>query len=112
MFRNPILGLVALPLVTLLSTTKTSIGPRSLQGGIASLVNPIPVSAHEEDEAPLAKADRLQAGDFDNSLPRGAVDALRKAFSKASEKLQRNDDEIVSWHWHEGSKIVRSRRSQ
>ena len=105
-------ALSALIFIILFSMPKISIGSREPFYGLAPFIDAVPISAHEEDEAvPLMKADRLQLRSTDDPVrSRAALDALKAALAKAVPKdAEDKKDDIVSWHWHEGSKIVRRR---
>jgi hypothetical protein len=67
----------------------------------------------------LAKSDRLPSRFFDNAPPQAAVETAKVVPPASRERLdippkqsESSEDDIVSWHWHEGTKVVRRRRSQ
>ena len=76
-------------------------------------------TAIPSDDAPaLPKGDRLPSPFFDNA-PRekpvatvkvDPIEAPRKI--EAPKKVESSSGDIVSWHWHQGSKIVRRRRAE
>jgi hypothetical protein len=71
---------------------------------------PEAIAADPTDVAtPLPKGDRLPSQFFDRALPQTAVEIVPTEAPKQSEVSK---DDVVSWHWHEGSKVVRRRRSQ
>jgi hypothetical protein len=67
-----------------------------------------------------AKGDRLPTRVFDDAPPITSVETVKVAPVElpkpSAETVQRSatsaDDDIVSWRWHEGSKIIRRRRAQ
>jgi hypothetical protein len=68
--------------------------------------------ADETDFAtPLAKGDRLPPPRMvdDNPIPKTAVETVKIVPPDPPKQQDRSKDGIVSWHWHEGSKIVRRR---
>jgi hypothetical protein len=76
-------------------------------------------TAITSDDAPaLPKGDRLPSPFFDNApreKPAAAVkvapiEAPRKI--EAPKKPESSSEDIVSWHWHQGSKVVRRRRAE
>jgi hypothetical protein len=63
------------------------------------------------DDAPaLPKGDRLPSPFFDKIPSEKPVATVKAAPIEAPKKLESPNDDIVSWHWHQGSKIVRHRR--
>lgn len=88
--------------------------------GAAGRAAPKAVAADLADlTPPLAKGDRLPSRLFDNALPKTAVETTKivpveppvqsTALRKQSEISK---EDVVVWHWHEGSKIIRRRRVQ
>jgi hypothetical protein len=60
-----------------------------------------------------AKGDRLPSHVDDGALRQAGLDALKKAIVlSAISKRESSSDDVVSWHWREGSKVVRRRQSQ
>jgi hypothetical protein len=63
----------------------------------------------------LAKSDRLPSRFFDNALPKAAVEIVKvvpdspKRLDNPLQQPESSKDDIVSWHWHEGTKIIRRR---
>ena len=84
--------------------------------GIASPVPPALASASDflDLDEPLAKGDRLPSHSIDdNALRQVGLDALKKAAAATIiPSPEAATDNVVSWHWREGSKIVRRRQSQ
>jgi hypothetical protein len=71
----------------------------------------------ESSTSALAKGDRLPSRFFDSALPNSAVETIRIVPTEATKQESpkqstASKEEIVSWHWHEGSKVVRRRRAQ
>jgi hypothetical protein len=58
---------------------------------------------------PLAKSDRLPSRVIENALPKMAIDTIKITPTQAPQQSETPKDEIVSWHWHQGGKIVRHR---
>jgi len=65
----------------------------------------------QEVAAPLAKADRLPSRFLDNGLSKTPVETVRIIPSVPPKKSTSSKDDIVAWHWHEGMKVVRRRKS-
>src|SRR5574337_744352 len=63
----------------------------------------------DNDELPLAKGDRLPSPFLDGALPKTVVDTVKITPTEAPKQSEAPKHEIASWHWHEGSKIVRRR---
>jgi hypothetical protein len=98
---------------------------------IRSIVRPgvaaAPASLASDDiDTPLAKGDRFPLIDSD-ILRQAGLDALKRSAVPtnvpepkaaadnvviAAPKAAPAADEVVSWHWREGSKVVRRRQSQ
>lgn len=79
---------------------------------------PPAITANVINEAtpPLAKGDRLPSRFFDkaaprtdSAAPRTIVDTVKIVPVNAPTQPEAPKDDVVSWHWHEGSKIVRRR---
>jgi hypothetical protein len=72
----------------------------------------------DAEKPPLAKGDRLPSWFFDRALPKAAVETVKITPTdlpkepEAALKPEASKDDVVSWHWHEGAKVVRRRRSQ
>jgi hypothetical protein len=63
----------------------------------------------------LAKGDRLPSPFFDRAVPKTTVETVKiipKQPETALKQPEASKDDVVSWHWHEGAKVVRRRRSQ
>jgi hypothetical protein len=63
----------------------------------------------ELTKQPLGKSDRLPSFFADRVAPRIAVEREKITPVKIAKEDDVKDD-IVSWHWHEGSKVIRRRR--
>jgi hypothetical protein len=65
-------------------------------------------------DVPPAKGDRLPSRLIDNiALRQVGLEALKRAVAPtAIPKPEATADNVVSWHWREGSKVVRRRQSQ
>jgi hypothetical protein len=65
-------------------------------------------------DTPSAKGDRLPSRSIDfNALRQAGLDALKKAAAPTTiSKPEAAADDVVSWHWREGSRVVRRRQSQ
>jgi hypothetical protein len=61
-------------------------------------------------EPPLAKGDRLPTRLLEKAPPKSTMKIEKIAPIEVPQQTEAKND-IVSWHWHEGSKVVR-RRSQ
>lgn len=61
--------------------------------------------------APLPKGDRLPSRFFDSTLPKPAIETVKIVPTETPKNSQASKDDVVSWHWHEGSKVVRHRRA-
>jgi hypothetical protein len=71
------------------------------------------------ERPPLAKGDRLPSRvidtapltttAIDTALPTTAIDTVKITPTQAPKQSETPKDEIVSWHWHQGGKIVRHR---
>jgi hypothetical protein len=94
---------------------------RSIVGSSsASRALPAAISADISEDTPaLPKGDRLPSRFFDRTVPAStpavatinpAVVPIKAAPAEAPKQPPAKDD-IVSWHWHQGSKIVRRRKS-
>jgi hypothetical protein len=90
--------------------------------GSSSATRPMPaaISADFSDAAPpLPKGDRLPSRFFDKPVPTSTpavatinpTVATTKVDPPETPKQAKANDDIVSWHWHQGSKIVRRRKS-
>ena len=60
----------------------------------------------EVTKPPLAKGDRLPSRFFDERRSSIAVETQKVIPIEPADKSEANDD-VISWHWHEGSKVVR-----
>jgi hypothetical protein len=68
---------------------------------------------------PLAKGDRLPSRFFDSALPKTAVETTKivpieppEQSTSLRKQSEVSKEDVVMWHWHEGSKIIRRRRAQ
>jgi hypothetical protein len=69
------------------------------------------ITTDDTDDAPaLPKGDRLPSPFFDNAPNEKSVATVKTIQVEAPKKLESPNNDIVSWHWHQGSKIVRRRR--
>ena len=77
-------------------------------------VSPKAIAADVTDVAtpPLAKGDRLPSQFFNRALPKSAVETVKIVPTEPPKQSEVLKDDVVSWHWHEGSKVVRRRRPQ
>jgi hypothetical protein len=77
-------------------------------------VLPAAIAAIDVTDAapPLPKGDRLPSPFFDGPPREIPVAATKVVPIETSPKMETSNDDIVSWHWHEGSKVVRRRRAQ
>lgn len=64
----------------------------------------------------LAKSDRLPSRFFDNAQPKAAAEIVKVVPPDSPKRLnipprqpESSKDDIVSWHWHEGTKVIRRR---
>ncbi len=87
---------------------------RSLPGASAiSRGAPEGIAADMTDLAtPLPKGDRLPSRFFDSPLPKPTGETVKIVPTEAPKQSEASKDDVVSWHWHEGSKVVRRRRAQ
>lgn len=109
MLRLIWLALFCLAALGGLSVVRSVIGP----GAAANPAPTTPATNLADFNKPLAKGDRLGSHYMDNgALRQAGLDALKNAVMSAdSSKRDAAADNVVSWQWHEGSKIVRRRRS-
>ena len=61
---------------------------------------------------PLPKGDRLPSPLFDGAPREIPTVTMKVAPAENPQKPEAANDDIVSWHWHQGSKIVRRRKAQ
>jgi len=88
--------------------------------GAVGRAAPKAIAADLEDLAPaLAKGDRLPSRLFDNALPQTAVETTKivpieppKQSTALRKQSELSKEDVVMWHWHEGSKIIHRRRAQ
>ena len=87
---------------------------RSLMGASAASRDAPEVIAPDVTaaETPLPKGDRLPSRFFDGAPPKAAVETVKIVPPEAPKPPEASRDDVVSWHWHEGSKVVRRRRTQ
>ena len=64
-----------------------------------------------EGKTAATKGDRLPSSHVDDgALRQAGLDALKNAVAlSAISKRKSSSDDVVSWHWREGSKVVRRR---
>jgi hypothetical protein len=60
---------------------------------------------------PLLKGDRLPSRFFDSVVPEAPVATIKVVPTEVLKKPEAIKDDIVNWHWHQGSKVVRRRKS-
>jgi hypothetical protein len=60
---------------------------------------------------PLPKGDRLLSRFFDNTLPETPVETVKIVPIRVPKQSEASKDDVVSWHWHEGAKVVRRQRA-
>jgi hypothetical protein len=80
--------------------------------GSSIAIKAVTADVADVEVAPLARGDRLpsvQSRSIDNALPKTAVDTVTITPTQAPKQSETSKDEIVSWHWHQGGKIVRHR---
>ena len=71
----------------------------------------------EDDGVPLVKGDRLPSRFIESAPPVTAIETVKIVPIEAPKQQSSGDikqpeaKDVVSWHWHEGGKVVR-RRSQ
>jgi len=65
------------------------------------------------------KGNRLPSRLFDDTLSNTPIETVQvvptelpRPSAQPAKQTEASKDEIVSWHWHEGSKVVRRRRAQ
>jgi len=75
---------------------------------------PEAIAADVTDAAtPLPKGDRLPSRSFDEASSKTSVETVKIIPPEVpKQQSEASKDNIVSWHWHEGSKVVRRRRAQ
>lgn len=114
MARTVWFAFICLLAVSVLLAVKTGIGARVIPLGTASLADAATASAIYE-KPPLAKADRLHLRQF-LATPDTTVSTIEitptpepeKATPKAGVNGSRAESqEVISWHWHAGSKITK-----
>jgi hypothetical protein len=72
-----------------------------------------PPAAVASDNTPLAKGDRFPSQVDNGALRLAGLVALKKAAALSAISTPKTaTDDVVSWHWREGSKVVRRRHSQ
>jgi hypothetical protein len=87
--------------------------------GGSTAMKAVAADVTDAEKPPLAKGDRLPSRFFDHALPKTAVETVKiaptdvpKEPETAPKKPEASKDDVVSWHWHEGAKVVRRRQSQ
>jgi hypothetical protein len=112
-------ALICLISLSLLSTLRSNIGARPLPGETAPVLAPysdLPIDAGP----PLVKSDRLASPYFSKPAAKsgGTVQKVstlpgRTIFPKANQpgdapsQLTTDANEVMTWHWHVGSKITK-----
>ena len=95
---------------------------RTVVGANAVTAVPLKViTADTIDSAtpPLSKGDRLPSPFFDTPLPETPVETVTilqteipRQPAEPPKQSEASKDDVVSWHWHEGSKVIRRSRTQ
>ena len=107
------LALICLLAVSVLFAVRT--GARLIPVATASLADTATASAID-DEPPLAKADRLPSRYFPATPSKTTVSTIEIAPTRESEKPnptagvsgpKTENHEVTSWHWHDGSRIIK-----
>ena len=99
-------ALFSLAAVAGLATVRSIVGPYVVDRGLPAAV------AATDTALPLSKGDRLPSAFFDGAPREIPVVAVKVAPIDNSQKPEATNNDIVSWHWHQGTKIVRRRRAQ
>jgi hypothetical protein len=99
------LALVSLLGISGLFAARTVASVTVIKGGAPNAIAPDVAN----DDLPLAKGDRLPSPFFDVAVPKTVVDTVKIRPTEPPQQAEAQKNEVASWHWHEGSKIVRSR---
>ena len=91
-------------LATVRSVVGSNVVDRTLPAAVAA-------TGASDTALPLPKGDRLPSPFFNGAPREIPVVTVKVAPTENPQKLEATNDEIVSWHWHQGSKIVRRRRT-
>ena len=96
---------------------RSLMGASAVSHRVPEVVAPEVIAPVVTDDAPaLPKGDRLPSrffdSAFDGALPKPAVETLKIVPAEAPKPPEAAKDDVISWHWHEGSKVVRRRRAQ
>jgi hypothetical protein len=109
MVSRPIwFALLSLAAVGGLATVRSIVGSHVVRRTLTAAV----AATDARDTLPLPKSDRLPSPFFDGAPREIPVVAVKVAPIEKSQKPEATNDDIVSWHWHQGTKIVRRRRAQ
>jgi hypothetical protein len=115
MARTVWLALICLLAVGVLFAVRTGIGARVVPVGTASLADAATAPAIDE-QPPPAKADKLPSRYFPATPSKTTVSTIEIAPTPEPEKARptaslngpkTENQEVTSWHWHAGSKIVK-----
>jgi hypothetical protein len=106
MFRIGWLAVICLVCVGALLMLRTSLESRAMADASASLFDS-KAAPELEGTPPLPKADRLPSIYFDTTQKTVPVTTIRPTPSEANTPPVRKTREVVSWHWHVGSKITK-----
>ena len=102
--RTVWLAVVCLVCVGALFALKTSFGSSPKKTEASSFDTTVVI---DRDQEPLAKAGRLDIS-YVQSLPEKiSVDTIKIVPMKTEVKPTEKATEVTSWHWHEGSKIIK-----
>jgi|1186.fasta_scaffold1071875_1 hypothetical protein len=99
-------GLFSLLGISGLFAARTVAGVTVIKRGVPDA---IAADAADNHDLPLAKGDRLSSPFLDGALPKTVVGTVKIAPTETPQQSEAPKDAIASWHWHEGSKIVRRR---
>jgi hypothetical protein len=87
--------------------------------GARTAMKAVTADVTDAEKLSLVKGDRLPSQFFDRTLPKTTVETVKiaptdvtKEPGAALKQPEASKDDVVSWHWHEGAKVVRRRRSQ
>jgi hypothetical protein len=114
MLRFVWLALICLCLVGALSVVRTTIAARAVtESASPALAEAAP--AETDDAPPLAKADKLPVADSGVAkkmvtvvpIEPAPAEKIEPAPTEKKTKAPAKIEETTSWHWHEGSKIIK-----
>jgi hypothetical protein len=106
MLRFVWLALICLCLVGALSVVRTTIAARAVTEAV-SPESADAATAQTDDAPPLAKADKLPVPNSDVAKKIVTVVPIEPAPAEKKTKAPAKIEETTSWHWHEGSKIIK-----